>query len=694
MSKSKDPYPITDVYLLEMNAVDAAAVTVGDLCENLTNDFKTGSDAFEINELIKDLSKENALKKNSITFSNGADGGYSVFVGVDSKNKIRKILADANYAEYANYKEGTQTYNSFYSDLEDFNNQFFNEQNKTNCKRIKLFDLKTNSGLISVGDYGGHLRLLLGDGEYFKKGEIEDHIDKKYFQKNGIFQSNTPFFIVKFDYGLITKSEQSSFASSVIHEQNTEHLENVNYSYTELFSNLLDENCYPTKYIFEDYFLKVDEDGYDVDINFNSEFNLKINKDKKLSGNYLSSRLPKALQILKRQTKILFKENFKEVFEKRKKQFEDFIIGIIKDIEPQELDLPTFNQKPKKKKLSNKKLEISFTKGVAKLFDGYQFKKDVGFNLTDIIFPVKKGSYPVYYHCYSREDEGEEYARVLINIEGINGCYLNKDKKGRLIVNPNFKESLHIKNAIDQKLKSIKVDKIDLRNSKSLKEIEKLKNLENLTLTNIKFLKDWSPLSKLKKLKYLQLDGCIVDYNSSKSFFENLYKLPNLEKFSIDLDSFLREPFDDLPKNLYPKKLKEFELLIPQDIKDEKPSHEFEDYHGYAGKDDDQYYMRRILQIHNFPNFEKIKTLEKVNYYNFFHKNYKEGNVINNLSSNYFESSQFKNMKKLKTIWIYGYNFKKAEELKGTQFLEIAKKITNYNKVTINGISHKTLNKL
>ena len=28
MPKIKDPYPITDVYLLEMNAVDAAAVTV------------------------------------------------------------------------------------------------------------------------------------------------------------------------------------------------------------------------------------------------------------------------------------------------------------------------------------------------------------------------------------------------------------------------------------------------------------------------------------------------------------------------------------------------------------------------------------------------------------------------------------------------------------------------------------------
>ena len=31
MKKIRDPFPITDVYLLEMNAVDAATVTVGDL---------------------------------------------------------------------------------------------------------------------------------------------------------------------------------------------------------------------------------------------------------------------------------------------------------------------------------------------------------------------------------------------------------------------------------------------------------------------------------------------------------------------------------------------------------------------------------------------------------------------------------------------------------------------------------------
>ena len=70
--------------------------------------------------------------------------------------------------------------------------------------------------------------------------------------------------------------------------------------------------------IFNDYFCKVDEFEYDVDRNFNSNFNLRIKKDVKISGKYISDRLPKALQILKKQTKILFKENFKSIWIKKK----------------------------------------------------------------------------------------------------------------------------------------------------------------------------------------------------------------------------------------------------------------------------------------------------------------------------------------------------------------------------------------
>ena len=57
-NKNKDPYPITDIYFLEMNAVDAATVTVGDLTERLSNDFDTGWGwGGSIKEFIDDFKK-------------------------------------------------------------------------------------------------------------------------------------------------------------------------------------------------------------------------------------------------------------------------------------------------------------------------------------------------------------------------------------------------------------------------------------------------------------------------------------------------------------------------------------------------------------------------------------------------------------------------------------------------------------
>ena len=59
MKKIRDPFPITDVYLLEMNAVDGATVTVGDLCERLSNDFDTGwGIGGPIKDLIDDFKKK------------------------------------------------------------------------------------------------------------------------------------------------------------------------------------------------------------------------------------------------------------------------------------------------------------------------------------------------------------------------------------------------------------------------------------------------------------------------------------------------------------------------------------------------------------------------------------------------------------------------------------------------------------
>ena len=55
---------------------------------------------------------------------------------------------------------------------------------------------------------------------------------------------------------------------------------------------------------------------------------------------------------------------------------------------------------------------------------------------------------------------------------------------------------------------------------------------------------------------------------------------------------------------------------------------------------------------------------------------------------------RIKKLKKLKDIWIYGYDFKKAEELKNTSFLKVAKEILKHKKLRINGISEKTFKNL
>ena len=102
-------------------------------------------------------------------------------------------------------------------------------------------------------------------------------------------------------------------------------------------------------------------------------------------------------------------------------------------------------------------MEIStdlISAGVSELFDGYKFKNDIDFSLTKIILPMNKGSYPVYLHCYDTKDsDGYENAYVKIVVEGIKGCYLNKNEKGKLIANKINKESPYLRNVVDKRLK-------------------------------------------------------------------------------------------------------------------------------------------------------------------------------------------------------------------------------------------------
>ena len=67
----------------------------------------------------------------------------------------------------------------------------------------------------------------------------------------------------------------------------------------------------------------------------------------------------------------------------------------------------------------------------------------------------------MYLHCYSQPGEtDEDYSleHVKIVVEGLEDCYLNKNKKGKLVVNKKFEESSFVRNAIDNKSKSISID--------------------------------------------------------------------------------------------------------------------------------------------------------------------------------------------------------------------------------------------
>ena len=102
-NKTKDPYPITDVYHVTDTLVDAATVVVTDLCENLSNSIDTHCD-----DILENLKKINTKKFNSISVGNSADGIYPVWVGVDKLNKVRKIFANTNGESFDFFREKTK----------------------------------------------------------------------------------------------------------------------------------------------------------------------------------------------------------------------------------------------------------------------------------------------------------------------------------------------------------------------------------------------------------------------------------------------------------------------------------------------------------------------------------------------------------------------------------------------------------
>ncbi len=673
--KNKDPFPITDVYHVTSTLVDAATVVVTDLCENLSNSIDTHCD-----DIIENLKKINTKKYNSISVGNSADGIYPVWVGVDKNNKVRKVFASTNSGNYDYDNEKTRKLISWSWNKSDLNDQFFLKGNNKN-KRLKLFDMEIKSGAIAIADHGGHFGFEHHDF-------VVESLSEKYFKVDKIYQNNYPIGLFIFNYGNKEVSSTSSFKSSKIHNEKIVNISNFKkLRYVEFLSNLLDENCYPTKYIFEKY-IKEEKD-------YRDNIEIKIN-DEKISANYLVKRLPKALQILKKQNQILFGNNFEEVHKIRKSQFENLIQGIVRDLEPQKKKSPTSDKKKDEEKFGSNKLYVE-TPGLPYIqetfFDGFKLKSEPSLKESATI-PVRNGKYPCYLHTLKDEDDedGYQWESVYVVVEGLENCYLNRNSKGQTFFDKKFRESPYLRELINKKTKAISIDKVDLRNTENLKELEKISFVEQLELNNFKDIKNWNGLSKLKKLKKLKLVSCDINFATAENFFKNLYSLQNLEEFEIDDSSRIARPDKSrFPKNLFLKKLKFFRIDFREDWK--KGDENFPNHKGY-GNEKVWFISSDLPNIYQFPNFEKFKSLEKLSLYNYFDYEQKEGTLFNyelGFEDFYETINGLCKNSNIKDIWIYGYNFKQANELAGTRFLDAALKLTKDTFVKVNGINKSTL---
>ena len=88
----------------------------------------------------------------------------------------------------------------------------------------------------------------------------------------------------------------------------------------------------------------------------------------------------------------------------------NFIISIIKDLEPQEVKITKFGKVLDKKKLFNNKLSVSTVGNPdvqEMLYKGYTLKSNPVLK-NNSLFPVKNGKYPCYLHMYPEKNNSDD----------------------------------------------------------------------------------------------------------------------------------------------------------------------------------------------------------------------------------------------------------------------------------------------
>ena len=112
-----------------------------------------------------------------------------------------------------------------------------------------------------------------------------------------------------------------------------------------------------------------------------------------------------------------------------------------------------------------------------------------------------------------------------------------------------------------------------------------------------------------------------------------------------------------------------------------------------VGSKDLTFLSEYLPNFFEFPNYEQIKTLEKLRLYNFFDFDQPEGMLFNyewGFEDNISKINNIIKTSQLKDLWIYGYNFKKVEELIGTRFLDNTIKLLVNTSAKLNGVNFKT----
>lgn len=179
---------------------------------------------------------------------------------------------------------------------------------------------------------------------------------------------------------------------------------------------------------------------------------------------------------------------------------------------------------------------------------------------------------------------------------------------------------------------------------------------------------DWSFLKKFKKLKILKLNQAEILKKFSNNFFTNLYSMDKLEKLIIEY-TMISLPDEPLPKNLYPKNFKEYEIkfnskYLPSDTFEPNKGEDYKDYEGIGDIDDleriYEWFTEGIPQLYDFPNIEKFKKLEILNFYNIFDTDSFQGHLFEIDNSLFYKKIDIiKSLLKkanVKNINIFGLN--------------------------------------